>query len=178
MRKHLSIALAALLLFGSCQKKSSSEIDEEGSETLPAVTKRACATNDVLEQQIAADPGLQNRMNDIEAFTKKLIAKRDFRTTAGATIEIPVVVHVLYRTEQENISPEQIQSQINVLNEDFNGANADIRKTPAEFKTLVADVDVHFTLDRVIRKVTNKKNWSTNDAMKKSSGGGLSLIHI
>jgi tRNA1(Val) A37 N6-methylase TrmN6 len=35
-------------------------------------------------------------------------------------IEIPVNVNVLYRTAAENISLAQIQSQIDILNKDFN----------------------------------------------------------
>jgi hypothetical protein len=176
MRKHLSIALAAMLLLGACQKNSSPKIEEEGQESLPQITQRACATNEVLQEQLAANPGLQNRLNEIEAFTKKLISKKGFRTAAGGTITIPVVVHVIHKTNGENISLEQINSQIAVLNEDFNKANKDVGLTPTDFQQLVADVDVSFTLARVIRKSTNKKSWSANDAMKKSSMGGSDPI--
>ncbi|HVG15637.1 MAG TPA: zinc metalloprotease [Chitinophagaceae bacterium] len=172
MRKHLSIALAALLLFGACQKNSTSKTESESDEPLPVISQRACATNEVLQEQLAANPGLQNRMNEIETFTKRLIAKKDFRTMAGTTINIPVVIHVLYKTRAENISDAQIQSQIDVLNEDFNKANDDRSNTPTIFQNLVADVNVTFSLSKVIRKATNKKSWSTNDAMKKSSQGG------
>jgi len=41
----------------------------------------------------------------------------------NGVIEIPVVVHVVYYTTQQNISA-QVQSQIAVLNEDFNNTNA------------------------------------------------------
>src|SRR5947207_1794051 len=44
------------------------------------------------------------------------------RTT---TVTIPVVVHVVYHTPSENISDQQIQSQIDVLNEDFRMMNSD-----------------------------------------------------
>ncbi|MEP7265415.1 MAG: hypothetical protein ABI772_13000, partial [Bacteroidota bacterium] len=39
------------------------------------------------------------------------------------TLLIPVVVHVIYNTPEQNISDEQIQSQIDVLNEDYAGTN-------------------------------------------------------
>ena len=38
-------------------------------------------------------------------------------------ITIPVVVHVVYNGASQNISDSQIQSQINVLNEDFRRLN-------------------------------------------------------
>jgi tRNA1(Val) A37 N6-methylase TrmN6 len=37
-------------------------------------------------------------------------------------VEIPVVVSTWYNTADENISTAQIQSQIDCLNQDFNGA--------------------------------------------------------
>jgi tRNA1(Val) A37 N6-methylase TrmN6 len=46
-------------------------------------------------------------------------------------VEIPVVVNVLYNTADENISTAQIQSQIDVLNDDFNGANSEYNSVPA-----------------------------------------------
>jgi tRNA1(Val) A37 N6-methylase TrmN6 len=44
-------------------------------------------------------------------------------------VEIPVVVNVLYNTAAENISLTQIQSQIDVLNADFNATNSDFNST-------------------------------------------------
>ncbi|NRB42287.1 MAG: zinc metalloprotease [Pseudomonadales bacterium] len=65
---------------------------------------------------------------------------------ADEVIRIPVVVHVIYATDEKNISPEKIHSQIRVLNEDFNKLNADYINTPDEFAPLVADVDIEFEL--------------------------------
>jgi tRNA1(Val) A37 N6-methylase TrmN6 len=48
-------------------------------------------------------------------------------------IEIPVNVNVLYRTAAENISLAQIQSQIDILNKDFNATNSDFNQVPALF---------------------------------------------
>jgi hypothetical protein len=85
-------------------------------------------------------------------------------------------VHVLYKTAQENISDAQIASQIAVLNEDFNLQNKDASNTPSDFSALKANVGIHFTLDSVVRKATNKKSWAPNDGMKKSSQGGSDAI--
>ena len=40
-------------------------------------------------------------------------------------ITIPVVVHVVYYNSTENISTAQVQSQIDILNEDFRRLNMD-----------------------------------------------------
>lgn len=61
-------------------------------------------------------------------------------------IQIPVVVHVIYYNDETNITTEKIESQIQVLNEDFRKLNADYTKTPDEFLPLVADVGIEFEL--------------------------------
>jgi tRNA1(Val) A37 N6-methylase TrmN6 len=53
------------------------------------------------------------------------------RRLVNGKIEIPVIVNVLYRTAAENISDAQIQSQIDVLNDDFNATNSDFNSVPA-----------------------------------------------
>jgi hypothetical protein len=63
-----------------------------------------------------------------------------------SVLRIPVVVHVLYRTDEENLSVGQIQSQIDVLNRDFRMRNTDIGKVPAPFKPLAADAMIEFAL--------------------------------
>jgi hypothetical protein len=85
-------------------------------------------------------------------------------------IEIPVVVNVLYRTAAENISLAQIQSQIDILNQDFNAENTDFNSVPSPFSLVKADVGIVFVLDQVRRKSTTKTSWGTRDAMKKSQG--------
>ena len=61
-------------------------------------------------------------------------------------IKIPVVVHVMYRNDEENISLEKIESQIQVLNEDFRKLNNDYTQSPDEFLPLIADVGIEFEL--------------------------------
>ncbi|MEN9332811.1 MAG: hypothetical protein RLZZ94_1901 [Bacteroidota bacterium] len=51
---------------------------------------------------------------------------------------IPVVVHVIYHADNaavENISDEQVQSQLDVLNEDYNISNENILDVPAIWQT-------------------------------------------
>ena len=59
---------------------------------------------------------------------------------------IPVVVHVVWRTNAENISDAQIASQIAVLNRDFRKTNADVGSTPSVFAPLCADARIEFEL--------------------------------
>jgi hypothetical protein len=168
MKKVFLSAITALLLF-SCQNDQS---ESAGSET-SALSRRACATQEVLEAQMKADPTLAIRMNEIEAFTNEQIVKGFSGRLVNGKIEIPVVVNVLYRTTAENISNTQIQSQIDVLNKDFNALNSDFNSVPTLFSGVKANVGITFVLDQVIRKSTTKSSWGTRDAMKKTNQGGI-----
>jgi len=168
MKKVFLSAITALLLF-SCQNDQS---ESAGSET-STLSRRACATQEVLEAQMKADPTLAIRMNEIEAFTNEQIVKGFSGRLVNGKIEIPVVVNVLYRTTAENISNTQIQSQIDVLNKDFNALNSDFNSVPTLFSGVKANVGITFVLDQVIRKSTTKSSWGTRDAMKKPNQGGI-----
>jgi hypothetical protein len=165
MKKILFSAAAILMLF-SCQ-------NEATDSTTNVIARRGCATQEVLEAQLIADPTLAIRMNEIEAFTQKRItSSSNFRLVNGKIV-IPVVVNVLYRTATENISDAQIQSQIDVLNKDFTATNTDFSSTPTEFASVAANVGITFELVKINRKSTTKTSWGTRDAMKSTKKGGL-----
>ena len=166
--KKVLFGFCAVLLAVSCQKKIASE--PQASEIIEESTMRHCGTQEVLDRQLQEDPGLRQRMADIERFTQNAI---ETGRLVNGVIEIPVVVNVVYNTAAQNISDAQIASQITVLNEDYNNTNADGANTPAEWNGLRANYGIRFVLDRVIRKSSNKKSWGTNDAVKKSSQGGI-----
>lgn len=162
MKKILLSAAAFLMLF-SCQNDTT-----ESNPEASAVSRRGCASQEVLAAQMKADPTLALRMNKIDAFTEKaMLAGR----LVNGKVEIPVVVNVLYRTAAENISLAQIQSQIDVLNKDFNALNSDYSSVPTLFSGVKANVGITFVLQNVVRKSTTTSSWSTNDAMKKSAKG-------
>ena len=148
--------------------------------------KRSCATVDVLQQQLAADPGLAARMAAINNQAMLYAAKQAGtaqRGTVAVSVTIPVVVHVLYSATSENISDAQIQSQIDVLNEDYHKLNPDYTNTPSAFAGLVADVGVQFVLAKrtptgvattgIERKSSTTTSWGTADKIKQASTGGL-----
>ncbi|WP_395050274.1 zinc metalloprotease [Flavobacterium sp.] len=173
MKKILFSAAAILMLF-SCQNDTT----DSTAPTTSATAHRSCASQEVLEAQLAADPTLAIRMNQIEAFTQSTISRSNFKLVNG-NIVIPVVVNVLWRTTAENISDAQIQSQIDVLNKDFTASNSDFSNVPAEWSGIAANIGITFELDKtvggtgIIRKSTTKTSWGTRDAMKKSKQGGI-----
>lgn len=166
MKKILLTTTVVLMLF-ACQKET---IDSNNPVT-NAIARRGCASQDVLNAQLIADPTLAIRMNQIEAFTQS--SHLSSSRLLNGKVMIPVVVNVLYRTAAENISDAQIQSQIDVLNNDFHATNTDFNSIPAEFSGVAAIVDISFELVKINRKSTTKTSWGTNDAMKKTKQGGL-----
>ena len=87
----------------------------------------------------------------------------DIISNPEGKIKIPIVVNVVYHTPEENISMEQIQSQIDVLNECFNAKNSDFSLVPDIFKNIKANVGIEFVLDAVYRRQTNVVEWDFDD---------------
>lgn len=165
--KKFFLSAALLVMLFSCQNENTADV------AVNPAAQRYCASHDVLERQLKEDPQLALKMNEIEEFTEKFKTNNVNYRLVNGQIEIPVVVNVLYRTAAENISLAQIQSQIDVLNQDFNATNPDYTQVPALFAGVKADVGITFVLDQVIRKSTTKTSWGTRDAMKKTKQGGL-----
>lgn len=100
---------------------------------------------------------------------------------SGQVITIPVVMHVLYNTSDQNISDAQIESQIQVLNEDFRRKNADAINTPSEFLSVAADCGIEFQLANfdsegnatsgITRTQTSKIQFANDDYSLPEKGG-------
>lgn len=183
MKTRFLILAFALLSIWSCSKNDQALQNQEDAnaknETTPQVAaRRNCVSHEVLQEQLKADPGLAKRMRAIEEVTERALKNpASYRLLADGTIEIPCHVNVLYRTTAENISNAQIQSQIDVLNEDFGGTNADRTLVPSLFSGVFAgNTKIKFTWSSttgLTRKSTKKTSWSTNNDMKRSSRGGI-----
>jgi hypothetical protein len=173
MKKIIIISSLALftisMIFYGC-KKENLDLENQTSELVEL--ERKCATHDVLQEDLKNDPSLQKRMYEIERFTEDFVTQK--RLLTNGIIEIPVVVNVLYKTTAQNISLTQIQSQITALNNDFQALNSDYNNTPTFFQPVRSgNFGIQFVLETVNRKSTTKTSWSTNNAMKIKSQGGI-----
>jgi hypothetical protein len=172
MKRFSLIASFAMLAFAACNKsKTEKQIDALEPENA-VVTQRNCTSYEVLQEQLKADPTLAARMEAIETFTRNFEKNpAAYRLLPDGTMEIPVVFNVLYKTTAENVSLTQLQSQIDVLNEDFGATNADYNLTSTYNSVKAGNTGIRFVLDAVNRRSTTTTSWSTNDAMKKSAKG-------
>jgi len=91
-------------------------------------------------------PEMIENQEQIEEHTQKVLKKTNSNQKIEGLITIPVVVHIVYNTQAENISDAQILSQIDVLNEDFRRLNEDASNTPADFLPVAADTEIEFCL--------------------------------
>ncbi|NBC06309.1 MAG: T9SS type A sorting domain-containing protein [Bacteroidetes bacterium] len=103
-----------------------------------------------LEQQFT---GYQERSQ--QAIKKAVQQYRQRRGPNDEVFLIPVVVHVVWKEEAENISDERIAAQVRVLNESFRRQNADTVNTRPEFLAVAGDARVEFELVDVIRVPTD-----------------------
>lgn len=160
------LILPVLFVLASCSK------NDIGVEKEVVLSERKCASMEVLAEQMKADPTLAGRMAKIEEFTGQTIKNSNYRLVNGV-IEIPVVFNVIYKTTAQNVSQAKLDAQIAVLNADFNATNADFSNVPSIFQPVAANVGIRFVIQAVNKKKTNKTSWSTNDAVKKTTLGGL-----
>lgn len=166
MKKIIFSAFSLMLLF-ACSNEETTNSNGDSSSTVKL--NRGCASHEVHEQQLRENPLLAQKMADIERMTNEAILENRI---VNGVLEIPVVFNVLYRTTAENISQAQLQSQIDVLNADFQGTNSDYNSSNP-YNSVRGAINVRFVLDNVVRKSTTKTTWGTNDAMKKTASGGI-----
>ena len=105
-----------------------------------------CATMQVLEQRMKKDHSIQLRMQQSEIKTQKWISANRNAKKAQKLVSIPVVVHVIYNNATQNISTAQIQSQIDILNDDFGLLNSDSLDYSHPFWHYTADTEIEFCL--------------------------------
>ena len=144
-------------------------------------SQRNCGTMQYHQQMLDEDPYLFQKMQNQELQIQQWILNSSSKENTSI-ITIPVVVHIVYYNNTENISDNQIFSQIDILNEDFRRLNADTTNTPAGFLPVAADCEIEFCLAQkdpngntttgITRTQTSQTSFSTNDDVKYTASGG------
>jgi hypothetical protein len=144
---------------------------------------RQCGVQQVTERLYELDPKLRGRHQRIEDECRRSIEKGEAQRVWRKLVAIQCVVHVVHKTDEENISDEQIQSQFDVLNADYRGTNADRSKIPEPWTSLAADAKIAFALAKkdpdgkatngITRVQTTRDSFGTGDSVKTAAGGGV-----
>jgi hypothetical protein len=142
---------------------------------------RWCGAMEVHRRLLTLNPEYAENRTQIEnaAFAYEQL---ETGTARQSLVDIPVVVHVVHNTPEQDVSDAQIHSQIEVLNQDFRASNPDVGKVPEAWQDLVADTRVQFHLartdplgrptDGITRTRTSTPDWDTDDLVKFSLSGG------
>jgi hypothetical protein len=128
-------------------------------------------------------PEYRERRLRAEEETRESIDSGEAMRVLRRKITIPVVVHVVHRAAEENISDAQIKSQIAVLNRDFRARNPDKSKVPPVWKSLVIDANIEFALAKkdprgkqtsgITRTATTAEGFGPDNAVKSRRTGGV-----
>lgn len=102
-----------------------------------------CVSQERLAAYLQQHPDAETARADLENFIQLQQAVQ-----TRSTMDIPVVFHVVWNTDEENISDEQILSQLEVLNRDFRRTNNSAGLIPSLFQSLAADMELNFCLAR------------------------------
>lgn len=140
------------------------------------------ATQTVEQRLLTADATLPARKQAIETYINNFNLQENL-----APITIPVVFHVLQSATSTPITKEQLLAQIAALNQDFAGQlipTASLTAQAADFVSQQAlDIGIQFCLAQSIQETgsiegivykTSEQNWTTDDALKSETSGGLS----
>ena len=144
-----------------------------------------CGTVEYYKKLFQSDAGFQKRLEtNRESISKKTIDRGALRITA-VDDTITLAIHIIGSSAmQALVTNAVIQSQIDVLNEDYQGKNADSTRIPAAFKPLYGKSKLTFALAGTnpfgepttgINRLTNSSTYdlSTIDNAKFTATGGL-----
>ncbi|MFH1004848.1 MAG: T9SS type A sorting domain-containing protein [Bacteroidota bacterium] len=179
------IFMTAATLFIFCSPKFS-DANPQIPNTNPLATEEnkvmfKCGSEEAWKRLRQTDTaGFDYRKKVYEDGIREYLQKNPYPETQAA-ITIPVVFHVLWRTDEENLSDGCIKSCIDALNRDFRKLNTDISTAPAQFQAIAADCGFNFCLATkdpkgnpttgIIRKKINA-SFTTDEKIKFSANGG------
>ena len=144
---------------------------------------RQCGTTENTRYLLENTSGMKEKMSVIESKVSAFINTSALQTRTSSKFTIPVVVHVVYNNAMTNVSDDQVQSQIDALNLDYNKKAVEINQTPSVFAALVADCSIQFKLavrdengkktNGIIHHATSRYEWGARDDVKTPAKGGF-----
>ena len=137
--------------------------------------RRSCGAMAAHMMLLEQYPSFRANQMRLEGATSK---RRDAKFTAAEQpiITIKTIVHVVYKTADQNVSDAQIKSQIKSLTADYRATNADRSQVPAPWTSTVADSRIQFELVKVTRTQTSVASFTHDDSVKRTSGGGIAPV--
>jgi len=105
---------------------------------------KTCGTVDMVKLAQEQEPQLILNQKKLENQINALLASGWSKNDEIYTI--PVVIHVIYSNDNNNISDQQIHDAMRIINEDFTKNNSDTSQIISNFQSQIANVGVTFKL--------------------------------
>lgn len=90
-------------------------------------------------------PGFSEALHQTRASSQNA-SQRLFKASNDTVYRIPVVFHIVWNTNQQNIHDSLIYSQLKVLNEAYRHSHSDTGKVRSVFKPVAGDTKIEFYL--------------------------------
>ncbi len=155
---------------------------------LNSIKREKCGTVRYSNYLKSKNPSLQQQIVKDENILQQVLHNSISSRISNTIYTIPVVVHVVYFNNAQNISDAQVQSQIDVLNEDFSRTNADTLNTPPPFASFASSTNFQFCLARkdpsgmptsgIERRQTTVQVFQPDNGVKFFSSGGLNAWDV
>jgi len=117
------------------------------SNSFTSFAQEHCSSDEMQQQWVAER---SDRTVEMESFYRSISEWSKDKANSRSVGIIPVVVHVIHGGQSvgsgANLSVQRIQSQIDILNEDFNRMNADASNTPTTFAGVAGNPSIQFCL--------------------------------
>ena len=102
-----------------------------------------CGHDHVLQHLALKNDGFQQAM---QANLKAAAKNAQDQSKSATVYQIPVVFHVVYNTEEQNLPDEVFEDQIEILTEDFRRLNENASETREIFQDIAGDAEIEFYL--------------------------------
>jgi hypothetical protein len=142
-----------------------------------------CVTMEHLQQLIAKDPSIEQKMQAFEEDLQKFLIEQGSQLKAtNGVVTLPVVFHIIYNTEAENIPDLRIAEQMEALNRDYSARTNHGSMGPFP-PSLMANCEIQFCLAKrdpwgnptkgIERRETTVSVFPADNSVKYLATGGL-----
>lgn len=146
---------------------STQSISQES--TLNDHDQMQCGSDEILRQMMDNIPGYEDSLHQHMRELQQILKSQTHAKSLKDVYTLPVVFHVVYNNETENIHDSVIYNQLDVLNKAFRRQNEDTVNMRPIFNQIVGDAGIQFVLAKVdpdgnptngiTRTYTNIKNF-------------------
>lgn len=103
-----------------------------------------CGIEHRISNMITTDSSLLKTMQNAQKRLLTKIKENDY--SKSGTKSIPVVFHIVWHEEWENVSTDKILKQLTIINDFFKSTEQNIEQIPLEFQSVIGHPNIEFCL--------------------------------